>query len=84
MMKDILDLLGKTYGPYAFGIISLLIIWWVMLKPLLDKQALDFEAQRKIIELQNASLADQRQISENMRQTAAIMDKLMSKLEAQK
>jgi hypothetical protein len=62
------------YGPYAFGLASLIIIWLYIVQPQLEMQALDFKAQQQIID----SL---RELSTNQRNTADVMLRASTSME---
>lgn len=87
-MGEFIKEFAKQYGQFAFGVITLLIIWVAIIDPIMDRQNLDFEAQRKILESQNSTLdtqrsmlKDQDRLSENMKQTATILERIISKME---
>lgn len=48
MQSSLLRLLGATYGPYAFGLISLLVVWYSIVAPTLANNRVDVEAFREI------------------------------------
>ncbi len=68
MTRDSIEGVAKTYGPYAFGVVSLLVIWVVIIGPQLEAHRLDFETHQSIVE--------------TSRDTALILDKVVSKLTA--
>lgn len=39
--KSLLRLLGTVYGPYAFGLVSMLIIWYSIVQPTLANNRVD-------------------------------------------
>ena len=43
MLSGALHLITTVYGPYAFGLASLLITWFTIVGPQLERQAIDFE-----------------------------------------
>lgn len=57
-----------VYGPYAFGVVSLLLIWYTIVRPEL--------ANNRI------STVEIRSISDTQRQTAQILDRTTGRLEA--
>lgn len=42
-----------AYGPIAFGLVAVLIIWWVIVAPELDRNSVRNESLIKSIEAQN-------------------------------
>jgi len=47
-IQNALESYVKNYGPFAFGIITLLILWFSIVKPQMDRQALDWDGQYKV------------------------------------
>lgn len=79
--KDVVSSYVTTYGPFAFGIISLLILWFAIMKPQLDKQSLDFEAQRTIMEQMNSHAMKQEEIVKGLVTQATILERVVARLE---
>ena len=69
------NLLLERYGPYAFGIVSLLVVWLAIVKPELASRTIDFKRQQLLVE-------QMQQVSESMRSTAVILDNTANSLEA--
>ena len=72
--KISLQSFGQLYGPYAFGVISLLIIWFAIVKPELDHRALDFKAQTELIAALNERGHIVTELAKTMDSTAKTMD----------
>ena len=72
--NGVINLLLERYGPYAFGIVSLLVVWLAIVKPELASRTIDFERQQLLIE-------QMQQVSESMRSTAVILDSTAKSLE---
>jgi len=72
--SGVVNLLLERYGPYAFGIVSLLVVWLAIVKPELAARTIDFERQQLLIE-------QMQQVSESMRTTAVILDNTARSLE---
>jgi len=47
---NVLDLIIKNYGPYAFGLISLLIMWYVIVAPELARNRVQFDQLQSLAE----------------------------------
>ncbi len=61
---------GKTYGPYAFGVLSLLLVWFSIVAPELREA----RAQGQIIsERQSATAAATAQITKNLSDIADVL-----------
>lgn len=43
-VESMVQTLNRAYGPYAFGVISLLAVWWIILKPALADSRTDTKA----------------------------------------
>ncbi len=71
----------KTYGPFAFGIASLLILWYTILKPELDSKRIDFEQHRKIIEEQSQQVKLLQMSAATLHDTATLLDSTVKRLE---
>lgn len=41
-LKSMAEVLITHYGPIAFGVISLIVIWYAIVKPILDQNKIDF------------------------------------------
>ena len=82
-----ISLLANAYGPYAFGVLSLLIVWFSIVKPELNSRALDFASQMEIVEAQRNNIDGMRSIASTMestadsiRITATILEKTVTQL----
>lgn len=80
-MKDAVDGLVKVYGPFAFGIVSLLIIWLLIIKPELENKQLDFDTQKVLIEQLSQETRQSQEIARTMRDTALILERIVNRLE---
>jgi len=63
-----------AYGPYAFGVFSLLIIWFAIVKPELNARSMDFEATVKIVDTLQSISATQNDITRSMDSTSKSME----------
>ena len=66
MTKDAASLMIATYGPFAFGVVSFLAIWFTAVKPELDKRAIDWQTHNETLQMLTATQRQQAHISENM------------------
>jgi len=70
MLKQFSD----TYGPYAFGLIALLIIWYAIVHPQLERTKVDYEEfTRGADTMQDAA--------QTLRHTAEVMERTSVRLE---
>ncbi len=72
---SLLEIAMRSYGPYAFGVVSLLLIWFTIVAPELDSRKLDYEQQTEIVN-------QQRQIAETMKTTAITMQTTATMMDA--
>lgn len=49
-MQKIIEILGERYGPYAFGLVALLLIWFLIVRPELESNRIDYEKQQQVVE----------------------------------
>jgi len=70
-----IELILTAYGPYAFGVVSLLTIWFVIVAPELRNRQMDFSKQMEILQ-------QQKDLAETMRATASTMQITAASLEA--
>ena len=97
-MKEAFDQLVKVYGPFAFGLITLLVVWLSIIGPELDRKGLDFDMQRDLMTRHEAMLERQNNLAkafeftqiqqtqtiEALKSTAEILDKVTERLQAMK
>lgn len=69
----IAELLARTYGPYAFGAVILLAIWFSIVRPELANRAIEFDSQQKLVEEFAEVSRTQQVIAVSMSQTAQTM-----------
>ena len=76
----IVRLLSTVYGPYAFGIASLMIIWFSIVGPTLERQAIDFQKNADAIKALEQVGASIEAISRSMERTATVLEGVVVKL----
>lgn len=72
---DVWQLLSQVYGPYAFGVISLLVVWYFIVAPQLESKTVNFERNQQIVETMQA-------ISQSLQSVSATTERTASRLEA--
>lgn len=70
-----IELLLSAYGPYAFGVTSLLLIWFTIVAPELKSRQLDYDKHTEIVSQQKA-------MAETMKMTAITMQTTATTMEA--
>lgn len=71
----------KQYGPFAFGIASLLIIWFAIMSPELNRKQIDFETYSGLIKQHQAENIQTEAVTRTLHDTAVILDKVTQRLE---
>ena len=80
-LHEVTKLVLQTYGPYAFSVASLLIIWVCIVQPQLELQAVDFKNQEAAIDSLRQLNASQQTTSDMLQRTAASLDVVSKTLE---
>jgi len=80
----LIDRYMTVYGPYAFGVVSLLLIWFFIVRPELARNQLDFDKQQSIVETQMNIAATQKQTAETLDRTASRLEQVTTRLEVLK
>lgn len=83
MGSKLFQLLATVYGPYAFGVASLLIIWFTIVSPQLERQSVDFQKNESLIESLRSVATTMETISRSMERTATILDTVVHTVQKQ-
>ncbi len=67
---NFLSLIVERYGPFAFGVILLLIVWQMVAKPQIESARIDFDQQQKLVSELGEVMGSFKLIGEQHRQTA--------------
>lgn len=82
LSKTLVEMAVTAYGPYAFGVASLLLIWFTIVAPELDSRRIDYDRQEAIVTQQQQVAETMRSTALTMQATATVMDttaKIMSR-----
>ena len=71
----------EIYGPYAFGVISLLLIWFTIVKPQLERQQIDFSRYEAVLDKLKDFTSGQQEVVRSMERTSNILDNITKRLE---
>lgn len=82
--QRVMQLVLTVYGPYAFGVASLLIVWYTIVSPQLDRQAIDYEKNEKHIEALRGVASSMEAISRSMERTATVLETVVERMERTK
>jgi len=74
MSFRVVNLIADRYGPYAFGIVSLLIIWYAVVRPQLEQAQLDFTRLEAVTEQHRLTV-------QSMNVTVRLLDDVSRRLE---
>ena len=72
---------ATIYGPYAFGVASLLLIWFSIVRPELSRNKIDFEANQAVISSLAQHDMSQREIAASMQKTSHSLEMVVKILE---
>lgn len=71
----------KVYGPFAFGVLSIMMMWTAMIKPELDARRLEFEQHTRVLQTLNEQMRDQERTNNTIHDTAVVLDRVAQRLE---
>jgi hypothetical protein len=80
MSPHVVQLLATVYGPYAFGVASLLLIWFTIVGPQLERQAVDYTKNEAVVDSLKSVATSMELISRSMERTATILDTVVKKV----
>lgn len=63
---NLIQLFSERYGPHAFGLVSLMILWFAIVKPELDTRTVSMEENKAVV----------KQMNEIVQAMVVIVDKL--------
>lgn len=75
------ELITRIYGPYAFGIVSVLIIWFVIVSPELERKELDFKKHAEIVESMRNIADTMKSTARSNEVTATMLDRAIERLD---
>ena len=75
------QLLMQVYGPYAFGVTSLLLIWFSIVKPELNARNISWESHATVLKTQQEIVTTMQTTARNMQTTATIMERTVNKID---
>jgi len=78
--SKLFQLLATVYGPYAFGMASLLIIWFTIVAPQLDRQAVDYSKNETVVDSLKSVAATVETTARSLASTAVTLDAVVKKI----
>jgi len=76
----IAQVLASTYGPYAFGLITFVTVWFISISPQLEAMRIDFRSQQQLMVELNALNHNQAAVARTMQFTAEALERTVTKL----
>lgn len=73
-VRGLSDTIIQYYGPYAFGVAALLIIWFSIVAPELRSNRIDFAKNSELV-------YQMKEISDTMHRTAQAMERTVARLD---
>lgn len=84
MMASFATRVIMVYGPYAFGVASMIIIWFFIAKPELDRSRKLEDKLQVVVDGLTTVQAAQLETSRNTERTAIILDAIVDRLTKQR
>ncbi len=70
---NMISLVVERYGPFAFGIVLLLIVWQMIAQPQIESARIDFEQQRALVKELGEVATSFKAVSEQQSKTADVL-----------
>jgi hypothetical protein len=80
-MNRFLDIFSRQYGPYAFGVLALLVIWFTVVAPELKAARVDTKAMGSIATMQQKTADTLERAISAQQATSHVLDKLTERIE---
>lgn len=68
-------ILAHYYGPLAFGLVCVLLIWRMVMQPQLDAKNIDYEEHRKIVSTMQSTAAAMSSTAATMQSTSQVLER---------
>lgn len=75
-----ITLLSQTYGPYGFGLVSLLIMWTYLVAPQLERASINFDRHQKLVEQTSENIAALKDLANTTQRTVVILEQIANRL----
>jgi len=82
--NKIVHLLSTIYGPYAFGVSSLLIIWYTIVAPHMERQAIDYSRNEKVVDSLQGVVSSIEAAARTLERTAIVLETVVERAEEPK
>ena len=68
-----------SYGPFSFSIVALLCIWLFIVRPELERRAINFDRQQQVVDVMIDITQTQEKTAESLKTTAQILERLLER-----
>jgi len=68
------------YGPYAFSLVSLILLWFSIVAPVLEKQAIDYQRNELMLEKVRSLGSDQLESSRAIERSVIVLDSIVKRI----
>lgn len=82
--QDLYKTILTLYGPYAFGFVSMLVMWHFIVAPELARRTIDHEANVKVIRVLEDVTRSTEATSRTLEKTSAVLETLVQELKVSK
>lgn len=76
MSSEVVKQLGERYGPYAFGLVSLLVVWYAIVAPTLEINRVDTNAFKELSQRQSETALLLARTAERLDTIAARLERI--------
>lgn len=80
MSSKIIQLIATVYGPYAFGVASLLIIWYTIVSPQLARQSIDHEANLQLVKSLTTVVQTSEMTARTLERTSVVLEAMIHQI----
>ena len=81
--SKLVQLIATVYGPYAFGVASLLIIWYTIVSPQLARQTIDHQANIELVRSLSIVVQTSETTSRTLERTTVLLEAMIQQLKDQ-
>jgi hypothetical protein len=81
--SKLVQLIATVYGPYAFGVASLLIIWYTIVSPQLARQTIDHQANIELVKSLSIVVQTSETTSRTLERTTVLLEAMIQQLKDQ-
>lgn len=79
-VERIIQIASSAYGPYAFGLASVLLIWYTIVGPQLERQQIDFNKNAEAVSNLEQVAEAMDSISRSIERTATVLENVVQEI----